>query len=177
MESREYYDAAATRGSRHVLLFTDGEPGCSGAATGEPCQEASKEVAELSGPTKVRTTVFALKQELAANACLRDLAALGAQGGVLLPSSDEATLRMHLETVLKPLSYEACNFRLSQPLQPGQSIKVTAADKELQRDPTRTEGWEFMEGSMSRFTVYGKWCDMLRAPPVADVDVYLCPAR
>jgi hypothetical protein len=174
-KSRQWFDDyEQSLGSRHVLLFTDGEPSCSTAAAGKACEDANNEVAALHAQDRT-TTVFALDPALSTNRCMTDMADLGSEAPLHVTGERES-LVAQLETFLKPLSAEACTFRLRDALTPSQRLALSADGDPIRRDPTRTNGWEFDKPEdRSRLTVYGAWCDKLRASGLrVDTDAYVC---
>jgi hypothetical protein len=157
---------------RHVFLMTDGEPSCSASAMDDECIRSGQEVGKLA-TQEVMTTVFALSETLRSSGCLSDLANLGGTGAPVFALTNEI-LRDKLEERLAPLAKEACSFRLNSTLDGSERLHTYLDGREVKRDPTRTEGWEFDDGAPTKVTFYGAPCTRLSTSLVGNYYIEAC---
>jgi hypothetical protein len=87
---------------------------------------------------------------------------------------NETELRTKLEAKLGALAGEACTMRLNMPLDGATRLQVYLERTKVNRDPTRTEGWEFDPSAPRKVTFYGTWCERLRTSQVDEIYVETC---
>jgi hypothetical protein len=159
--------------TRHVFLMTDGEPACSASMPDDQCARSSVEAVRLNTDSDVDLTVFALSEALQTSGCLADLAARGGTTAPLIAPTNEM-LRDQVEAALQLLSKDACSFRLNSSLGAGEYLDVYLNGKQVKRDPTRTDGWEFADGAPTKVNFYGSWCTLLSGSMVSSYWVDVC---
>jgi hypothetical protein len=172
------------RGARHqyLVLATDGEPSCPKGADGDAQQHAIDAIttAMTAGfPTYVIGVVDAKDNDTA-----RRLDAMAVAGGTARSGSDhqfyaaysQDELALALEAVTGDVA--SCAFTFSDPPPDPTNIAVKLDGMRLERDETRTQGWDYLDDSYSGVELYGDACAALKDTAQSQIDiVFGCKGR
>jgi hypothetical protein len=139
-------------GADHVVLISDGPPGCTG--NNDVCRDATLQVQELNFRS-VKVNVFDLSPQ--GQGCLGDLSEIGNNQ---YENPDAGDFEAKLDRLLHEIANDACRLAiLTPPMDPNQ-VTVLYKDEPIRRDWDRVNGWEFSNGFRT-ITIYGNACDTI----------------
>jgi hypothetical protein len=147
-----FTSAPPTTGTDHVVLISDGPPGCAGG--NDVCGGAIQQAQELNF-AMVRVHVMDLSTQ-GQDRCLVDLARIG-NGWYNNPDSREFEDR--LDDLLHDIAEDSCRLDILTPLMDPNQVTVLYKDQPLRRDRDRVNGWDF--NNTRTITIYGNACDTI----------------
>jgi len=171
--------AAATLASRpttnpkYILLATDGQPTCT-VENGARDSIAAIAAARAAGlPTFV---VGIATAGTAAHTTLNAMAEAGGQARAVDPRYFPATIQSDLVAVLTDITNQVtCTFPLAKSPPLPDDVVVTVDGIQVERDPNRSDGWEYVEGGRA-VQLFGEACVQLRARQAQAVNItFGCP--
>ena len=179
-------------GLRSVVLITDGEPTSCSTADDDIATVIAAAKAGATRPKPVSTYVVGvLDGTLAANAA--NLSKVAVAGGTARAAGCEATnscfyavdaktFEADIKKAFRDIEMKAfaCTFdvpKVASGAPDFAKVNVTLAKADgtkttLARDPSRTDGWEFVEGA-SKVKLYGTACESVKADASAKVEIVL----
>jgi hypothetical protein len=163
---------------RHVVLITDGPPGC-GDET-DACNTAVMAVSDLARSTSEPVPVLTLGDDAANNSCLRMMVTAGGYvpPAPTMPAKDTNSLTMSLEQIVSKAAAGYCTIKLSAPVAaPGSSVEIRANGHLIAAHDVNN-GWEFSPHDQTQWIqVNGQGCRDLQNSPLDRIDVDLCPTQ
>lgn len=177
-----YLTTLQSPNDKYILLATDGEPSCSPSGEGQEnarpyAVSAVQEAAAQNIPVFV--VGVATNNENATQA-LNDMANAG---GVPRPALNPLAPRYYLANTQDELvaafrtiagEIASCVFPLSKPPPVPDNIAVKLDGVNQPRDPSRTNGWEYTDASLTAVEVYGPICDQIQSAAHDVQVVYAC---
>jgi len=170
---------------KYILLATDGDPSCpsGGDAAADYAVEQIEEALEAGFPT------FVVGVDTSKDSSIERLNRMAEAGGrprpsTSTPAGEERTSFYltstgdALEEALRGITGElaSCIFELDPPPPIPDNIAVDFGGTRTDRDPTRTNGWEYTKADYTELQVYGPWCERIQREAMNVVNIkYGCP--
>lgn len=164
---------------KFILLATDGDPSC--PSGGDAALEYAVENIEAALAAGFPT--FVIGVDTTAQGSIQRLNAMAEAGGRPRPApapqrfyltSTQATLEEALKTITGEVA--SCIFDLTPPPPVPDNIAVDFAGVRTDRDPTRQNGWEYVDDTHTKLEVYGSWCQRIQTEAMNQVQIkYGCP--
>lgn len=175
---------------KYLILATDGEPSdddknqCTGKWAEPDVKTAAVNAVAAAASDGIKTFVIGVNTSSSANVTLNRLVQAGKTAEPPIAanedvSSSKNTTRHYYaandsQGLLDALSKIAgqvsdCTFRLAEPPPVAGNVVVKATDASGQpvkvpADASHAEGWDWAGADHLAITVYGSWCDMVKAP-------------
>jgi len=171
---------------KFILLATDGEPSCNGTSkdsTGARTQAVTAVTNANAAGFKTFVVGVATTKATATQA-LNDMAVAGgmarADSNPLATKYYLASTKDELVTALDTITGQvaSCTFDLTaQPPDPT-NIAVHVGTGKAPQDTTKTEGWDYSSPDYMQITVYGSYCDQIKASNASTVNfVFGCKGQ
>ncbi len=163
---------------RYVLLSTDGEPSCN--TTNDLCAASVDEIKRMLA-MGVKTIVLGLSEDVASSMCLQRMGAAGGgpragQNPAYYPARDPAALQTFLNEIIAGIAKPPCKIDLDAMPIDRDRVAVFFDNKQIPRDPGRTNGWEYDPSEPRRILIYGSYCTNVETFQVNTIDVkFGCP--
>ena len=164
---------------KYIVLATDGEPSCGGAA-GALVKDSSKAktdaiaAVKAAADTGIHTFVVGVATtKSSATSTLNQLATAGlepradpdASAPKFYLASTRDELVSALRSIVTPIA-SSCVFTSSKPPPDPANIAVKVGGAKSPQDRQHLDGWDYSDDSHTQIEVYGSWCD--RAKQDAD---------
>jgi len=172
----DYLKSLGDSNRKYILLATDGEPSCSGAAGAldkNSSQARTDAVAAVTAAASAGFHTFVLGVATTKANDVSTLNMLATSG--LEPqqdfrpgatrfylASDQAQLVTALEAIVNPIA-SSCVFPLSTPPPDPENIAVKVNSVKSPQDTSHTAGWDYTDAAYTGVQVYGSWCDTIRS--------------
>jgi hypothetical protein len=176
--------------NRYILLATDGEPSCinvtaTSAGTQDSTQARTYAVSAVSAAAAAGFKTFVVgvgTNKESAKLSLNDMAIAGGEPASCANPLDDCFYlgndRVKLTTDLLGIAQgiSSCVFELGETPPDSNNVRVLLDNNKVERDPTRTNGWEYQDAGLTIIEVYGDVCDAIKAADAADVAIrFGCP--
>jgi hypothetical protein len=175
---------------KYLILATDGEPSdddknqCTGKWAEPDVRTAAVNAVAAAASDGIKTFVIGVNTSSSANVTLNRLVEAGKTADPPIAASEDVsssknTTRHYFaandsQGLLDALSKIAgqvsdCTFRLAEPPPVSDNVVVKVTDASGQpvkvpADASHGEGWDYAGADHLAVTVYGSWCDMVKAP-------------
>jgi hypothetical protein len=175
---------------KYMILATDGEPSdddknqCTGKWAEPDVKTAAVNAVAAAASDGIKTFVIGVNTSASANVMLNRLVQAGKTADPPIADSEDVsssknTTRHYYaandsQGLLEALSKIAgqvsdCTFRLAEPPPVSDNVVVKATDASGQpvkvpADASHGDGWDYAGADHLAITVYGSWCDMVKAP-------------
>ncbi|MGC4065132.1 MAG: vWA domain-containing protein [Polyangiaceae bacterium] len=170
----------STDNPKFILLATDGDPSCPSSDASGYAVDAITTALDKGYPT------FVIGVDTTKSTSIKRLNAMAKAGGrprtVTNPEEEPlfylASTQTELENALRAIttSVASCVFESSPPPPVPENIAVDFGGKRAERDPSRTNGWEYTREDHSQLEVYGQWCERIQGEAKNHVQIrYGCP--
>lgn len=165
-----YLTTLQSANDKYILLATDGEPSCSPSGEG---QENARPYAVSAVQEAVAQNIPVFVVGVATNkdTATQALNDMANAGGVPRPALNPLAPRYYLAntqdelvTAFRQIAGEiaSCVFPLSKPPPVPENIAVKLDGVNQPHDPSRTNGWEYTDESLTAVEVYGPICDQIQ---------------
>jgi Mg-chelatase subunit ChlD len=172
--------AKSTDNPKFILLATDGDPNCPSSDALGYTVDAITTALDKGYPT------FVIGVDTTKSSSINRLNEMAKAGGrprtVTDPEEEPlfylASTQTELEAALGAIttSVASCVFDLSPPPPVPENIAVDFGGKRADRDPSRTNGWEYTREDHTQLEVYGQWCERIQSEANNHVQIrYGCP--
>jgi hypothetical protein len=172
--------AKSTDNPKFILLATDGDPNCPSSDALGYTVDAITAALDKGYPT------FVIGVDTTKSSSINRLNAMAKAGGRPRTVSDPeeepsfylASTQSELEAALGAIttSVASCVFDLSPPPPVPENIAVDFGGTRAERDPSRTNGWEYTKEDKTQLEVYGQWCERIQGEGNNRVQIrYGCP--
>jgi hypothetical protein len=190
---------------KYLILATDGEPSddaknqCTGQWADPDVKTAAVNAVAAAASDGIKTFVIGVNTSSSANVTLNQLVQAGQTADPPIAASEDVssskdTSRHYyaandsqgLVDALGKIAGQVsdCTFRLTQPppVPDNVVVKVTDASGQLVKVPSdagRSNGWDYAGDDHLAITVYGSWCDLVKAPTGNNhvSIIYGCPGQ
>lgn len=177
-----YLTSVQSPNDKYILLATDGEPSCSPSGEG---QEDARPYAVSAVQEAVAQNIPVFVVGVATNkdTATQALNDMANAGGVPRPALNPLAPRYYLANTQDELvnafrqiagEIASCVFPLSKPPPVPENIAVKLDGVNQPRDPTRQNGWEYTDASLTAVEVYGPICDQIQTAAHDVQVVYAC---
>jgi hypothetical protein len=178
-----YLTGLQTPTDKYILLATDGEPSCAGV--GSEGQENARPyaVAAVQEAVAQGFPVFVVGVATTKDTATQALNDMANAGGVPRPALNPLATRYYLAntqdelvTAFRAIAGEiaSCVFPLSKPPPVPDNIAVKLDGAKLPQDPTRQNGWEYTDASLTAVEVHGPACDQIQSAARGVEIIYAC---
>jgi len=182
-----YLQGLGTSERKYLLLATDGEPSCSGAAghldkDSSAAKSDAVAAVQSAAAADVHTFVVGVATKSSATSTLNLLATAGLEPRGTSSDTDpkfylastEDELVTALRSIVMPIASN-CVFDLTRPPSDPDNIAVKVGDAKAPPDPAHLQGWDYAGADHTQIQVYGSWCDQVKSGANMVQVVYGCP--
>jgi hypothetical protein len=167
-----YLNGLGTNDRKYIVLATDGEPSCGGAA-GALVKDSSKAKSDAiaavkaAADTGIHTFVVGVATtKSSATSTLNQLATAGlepradpdASAPKFYLASTRDELVSALRSIVTPIA-SSCVFTLSKPPPDPANIAVKVGGAKSPQDRQHLDGWDYNDDTHTQVEVYGSWCE------------------
>jgi hypothetical protein len=176
-----YLQSLTDTNPKYLLLATDGQPNCATSTSLNTDDATGAEAAVTDALTAGFPTFVIGIGNTGGTTTLNQLAMNGGRpqmGGTtsFYQVTDTASLAAVLQTIVG--SVASCTFNLGAPpndYTSNKAIDVFGDDQKITKDPTMTDGWNYVAGTTDQIQVYGPTCDKIMSGEIQNVTVtYQC---
>jgi hypothetical protein len=178
-----YLTGLQTPTDKYILLATDGEPSCAGVGSGGQENARPYAVAAVQEAVAQGFPVFVVGVATTKDTATQALNDMANAGGVPRPALNPLATRYYLAntqdelvTAFRAIAGEiaSCVFPLSKPPPVPDNIAVKLDGAKLPQDPTRQNGWEYTDASLTAVEVHGPACDQIQSAARGVEIIYAC---
>jgi hypothetical protein len=173
-----YLSTVTSMNKKFILLATDGLPTCAGGGMGTDDSAAAVTAVGATFAAGYPVFVVGISTAGMADTTLSNMANAGGLPRTGTPSYYPVSSATELEAAIRTLIGFAatCTFQIGPPPTDDGTTRLDRIDvfgdgNPILKDPSRTNGYDYTDASMSAIEVFGPLCEQIKTGAIKDVTV------